>query len=155
VELVLEAPLAGVVVRRRRDVHPACPVYACGAKRPASETDAIDVVYENLYAPAAVHHVGEGAADAPFDVEIPGSIGLNYADPLVLCRVGHVHVDAAAQPRWWRKVRCRRDEPLDEREALPLRTGGPWQWCCHLILLSEAARPELDLSSAAGRLGAR
>src|SRR5215472_7592713 len=53
--------------------------------------EAIDVVEEDLDAPAAAYHVGEAAADAPSHQEVPGVGRLHGPDLLVvLGRVEHV-----------------------------------------------------------------
>src|SRR5690349_18954042 len=53
--------------------------------------DAIDVVDEDLHAPAAAYHVGEAAADAPSHQEVPAVGRLHGPDLLVpLGRVEHV-----------------------------------------------------------------
>src|SRR5262249_60871933 len=112
------------------DVLPVLPhIFSRGAELPVSGTDAIDVVDEDLNAPAAAQQIGVRAADAPFNGEVPGGVSLDDPDPLVVLRgVGHVQGYAGVQPVRWGKVRCRRGEPRDEGEALPLRTGGPPFW---------------------------
>src|SRR5215471_9242321 len=56
------------------DLHSVIRGHLLGAD-PAGLTpcgfDAIDVVNEDLHAPAAAYHVGEAAADAPVDLEVP------------------------------------------------------------------------------------
>src|SRR5215813_6359237 len=66
--------------------------YPRRVEQPASRPDAIDVVDEDLHAPAAAYEVGEAAADAPVDFEVPGVGNLHGPDPFVaLSRVEHVH----------------------------------------------------------------
>src|SRR5262249_7480259 len=60
--------------------------------QPARPPDAIDVVDEDLHAPAAADEVGEAAADAPVDFEAPWVGNFHGPDALVaLSRVEHVY----------------------------------------------------------------
>src|SRR5260370_15953292 len=91
-ELVLKTKLASVL--SFGDLFPVICGHLLRAD-PAGLTpcgfDAIDVVNEDLHAPAAAYHVGEAAADAPSHQESPGVGRLHGPDLLVvLGRVEHV-----------------------------------------------------------------